>query len=310
MFQGHYQPHLPADLGFYDLRLPEARAAQAELAAAYGIHGFCYYYYWFHGRRLLERPLNEVLASGRPRLPFCVCWANEPWTRAWDGGSENILVEQTHDADDDVAFIHSLMPAFRDERYIRVNGKPLLLVYRVGLFPDARRTADIWREETRRAGLEAPYLVQMRTFDDMFDPATVGFDAATQFAGHDLPPNAGLKLVKNPTNFAGVLLDYRIYMEHLLNSAMHDYKVFRCVMPSWDNTPRRGNTAGLFLGGSPELYGQWLRRAIDYTREQFQADERLVFVNAWNEWGEGCHLEPDQRHGRRFLEETKTALDS
>ena len=151
LFPGHYQPQLPADMGFYDLRLPEAREAQAALAREYGIHGFCYYHYWFNGRRILERPFNEVLASGKPDFPFCLCWANENWTRVWDGGEKNVLLEQKYSHEDDLAHIESLIPAFRDERYIRIDGKPLFLVYRTGLLPNPARTAEIWREAAKRA---------------------------------------------------------------------------------------------------------------------------------------------------------------
>src|SRR4029077_7166935 len=157
-FRGHYQPHLPADLGFYDLRLPETREAQANLARQYGIHGFCYYHYWFNGRRLLERPFNEVLASGSPDFPFCLCWANENWTRAWDGLEREVLIQQHYDSNDDLAHIRWLANAFRDPRYIRVHGKPLFLVYRVASLPDPMQTVSIWREEARRLGIGELFL--------------------------------------------------------------------------------------------------------------------------------------------------------
>lgn len=167
LFPGHYQPHLPADLGFYDLRLPEVREAQAELARAHGISGFVYYHYWFNGRRILERPFNEVLQSGKPDFPFCLCWANENWTRIWDGGDKHILLEQKYSAQDDLAHIQSLIPAFRDERYIRVNGKPLFLVYRAELIPDPVRTAAIWREAAIKAGVGDLYLARVESYDSV-----------------------------------------------------------------------------------------------------------------------------------------------
>ena len=155
-FQGHYQPHLPADLGFYDLRLPEARAAQAELAASYGIHGFCYYHYWFNGRQVLERPVNEIWKSGEPEFPFCLCWANENWTRQWDGLKSDILLEQKYSPSDDLAHIRSLIPIFQDRRYIRILDRPLFLVYRAKQLPEPEKTTDIWRKEAERAGYEGP----------------------------------------------------------------------------------------------------------------------------------------------------------
>src|SRR5262249_26983694 len=159
LFPGHYQPHLPADLGFYDLRLPEARAAQAELAADYGIYGFCYFHYWFHGRQLLERPVNEILRTGEPDFPFCLCWANESWSRPWDGGEKEILIEQCYSEADDLAHIRALLPFFLDERYIRVMGCPFFGVYRASKLPDPQRTTDLWRREAVRAGLKGLFLV-------------------------------------------------------------------------------------------------------------------------------------------------------
>ncbi len=182
-FRGHHQPHVPADLGFYDLRVPEVRAAQADLALRFGVSGFCYYHYWFEGRRLLERPFDEVLRSGEPDFPFCLCWANENWTSAWDGKAREILIRQTYSPDDDLAHIRWLGVAFSDRRYIRVGGKPLLLVYRAHHLPDPLRTTERWRAEAERLGLGEIYLCSMQTGPAArIDPATLGFDAAVQFA--------------------------------------------------------------------------------------------------------------------------------
>jgi len=308
LFREHEQPRLPADLGFYDLRVPEVREAQAELARAHGIHGFCYYHYWFDGRRLLERPLDEVLASGKPEFPFCVCWANESWTRRWDGGNDEMIVEQRHGPDDDRAFIESLMPMFRDERYIRVNGRALLLVYRVDLFPDPPRTAGIWREAARKAGLEEPYLVTVESFANAADPRSIGFDAAVEFPGHQIPSTVQHKL---PRDFEPKIrvFGYPQYADFMMDRSAPAYKRFRAILPSWDNTPRMGANANLFINASPEKYRQWLERSVALTRKEHAGDEQLVFVNAWNEWGEGCYLEPDQKHGHAYLEATRAALE-
>jgi lipopolysaccharide biosynthesis protein len=326
-FPGHYQPHLPADLGFYDLGLPEARAAQAELAASYGIHGFCYYHYWFNGRRVLERPVNEIWKSGEPVFPFCLCWANENWTRRWDGLNEEVLLEQRYGPTDDLAHIRSLIPFFLDRRYIRVMDRPLFLVYRSKQLPEPGKTTELWRREAERAGLKGLFLVRVESFDDECgDPRKIGFDSSLEFQ-----PRWAL------------LSDLRIHRrkwwhrrrlgtaEHgLLDNYVYDYKEFArialaadapmypqipCVFPGWDNSPRRKNGATIFVNSKPEDYEQWLSEVVDRLRacigsrgNSGSVHESLVFINAWNEWAEGNHLEPCQKWGRKYLEATLRAL--
>jgi Glycosyltransferase WbsX len=312
-FTGHYQPHLPADLGFYDLRVPEVREAQARLAAEFGIHGFCYYYYWFEGLRLLERPFEEVLHSGSPDFPFCLCWANESWTRRWDGSERAVLLEQHHSDEDDIRFIQSLLPAFHDRRYIRVNGKPLLLIYHSQLLPNAVQSTATWRDQARSAGFPDLYLVRAEThtiYGNHPNAAALGFDGAMEF-----PPHAILSKTlipadpRWPAHPESCIFDYREVVLHSLRRPTPDYKLFRGVMPSWDNSPRRANGgAFIFAHSSPELYQQWLCECARWTQQQHNGEEQLVFINAWNEWGEGCHLEPDQRYGHRYLEATRNAL--
>ncbi|MFN0111992.1 MAG: glycoside hydrolase family 99-like domain-containing protein, partial [Blastocatellia bacterium] len=300
-FVGHYQPHLPADLGFYDLRVPETREHQAELAKAYGIHGFCYYHYWFGGRRLLERPFNEALKSGRPDFPFCICWANENWTRRWDGLEQEILIGQNHSEEDDRNFIRDLFPAFEDHRYIRVNGQPLLLVYRADILPAAARTVERWREETRKAGLGEIYLVAAQTFG-FTDPREFGFDAAVEFPPHK--PDGELltgRITRLNQDFDGVVLDYTSMMKAIAIQPPTDYKRFRTVIPCWDNTPRRQNGGRVYLHSTPAAYEYWLGQAVRATVAELAGDERMVFINAWNEWGEGAHLEPDRQFGHQYL---------
>ena len=182
-FKDHYQPHLPADLGFYDLRLPEAREAQADLAREFGIHGFCYHHYWFNGRRILERPLDEVLASGRPTLPFCVSWANESWTRTWKGHGDKVLLQVSYSPEDDLRHIQHLLPTLSDDRYIQVEGKPMLLVYRIELLPDPVATAEIWRREVEKWGLSGLFLVSIESnyVNGITNPGAAGFDATVRF---------------------------------------------------------------------------------------------------------------------------------
>ena len=206
LFKGHYQPHLPADLGFYYLRVPETREAQADLADAYGITGFCYYHYWFNGRRLLSRPFDEVFRSGRPRFPFCLCWANENWTRRWDGHEHEVLLAQQYSPEDDRHHMEHLLPALADERYVRIHGRPFFLVYRTGNLPDPARTADVWREVCVKAGLPNPYLAGVESLGHEVDPRDIGFDAAVEFAPHwkMLPAPHRCGYAHSPTYKAGV----------------------------------------------------------------------------------------------------------
>jgi lipopolysaccharide biosynthesis protein len=320
LFRGHYQPHLPSDLGFYDLRLPEVRQAQAELAAAYGIHGFCYYHYWFQGRRLLERPFNEVLASGQPDFPFCLCWANENWTRAWDGMQTQILMPQIYSKEDDINHIRYLSTAFRDQRYIRVDDKPLFIVYRSTKLPCSRRTTDLWREEAIRLGIGELYLCRVESFSEAFDPTPAGFDASIEF--QPLFNYTDSRLYASPIHklmrFSGIskfvmahlqlsLHSYQRLADHMATRPSPPYTRFPCVTPSWDNSARRSNKATVYHGSTPDIYQKWLSRAINRQRNQRIMD-KIVFINAWNEWAEGAHLEPDMRFGRGYLKATLNSL--
>jgi hypothetical protein len=310
-FVGHYQPHLPGELGFYDLRLPEVRQAQAELAAAHGIHGFCYYYYWFNGRRLLNRPLDEVLSSGQPKLPFCVCWANENWTRIWDGNDHAVLIEQQYSEQNDQLLIQGLFSLLSDQRYIQIDGKPLILIYKPELLPDPVRTTEIWRHQCRQAGLGEIYLACVHNLTpgaSRTDPPRMGFDAGVEFPplGGGIPSSAPTDIL-NPVS-KGIFYDYWATAQNFMSAPTPAYPWFRGVMPSWDNTARRQNAAHVFIGATPERYRRWLERSINWTVQYRAPGERIVFINAWNEWAEGNHLEPDQVHGRAYLNATHAAL--
>lgn len=305
LFEGHYQPHIPADLGFYDLRLPEVRRAQADFAREYGIYGFCYYHYWFNGKRLLERPFEKVLKTGEPDFPFCLCWANEDWTRAWDGETSNILIKQTYSAEDDQKHIHYLLKCFDDRRYIRINARPLFIVYRSNRFPDPLRTAEIWREEATKHGLPGLYLCRVESFrDEHMDPQKSGFDASIEFQPDwcELGPKLRGRKYKDHSVYR-----YEDVLNRMLKKIMPKYKRFSCVTPSWDNSPRRKNGAVILIESAPDLYERWLRETIKKIRTDNE-DEKIVFINAWNEWGEGNHLEPDQKYGKGYLEATRRAL--
>jgi len=307
-FRGHEQPRLPADLGFYDLRLAEVREAQADMARHYGVYGFCYYYYWFAGKRLLHRPLDEVLASGEPNFPFCICWANENWSRRWDGRESDVLIAQEHSDTDDLAFVKQLERLLLDRRYIRIRGRPLLLVYRIELLPDPARTAEIWREYCRNSGIGELFLASVQSFGSVNDPTRFGFDAAVEFPPHERAVLLEPQPRMSNSNFTGVVYDYRATAEKFMRRPLPPYPFFRTVMPSWDNTARRQNKSDIFVNSTPEAYGRWLAHLVEQTRWLRAPGERVVFVNAWNEWAEGNHLEPDQRHGHDYLEATRHAL--
>ena len=306
-FVGHYQPHVPGELGYYDLRDADVGERQAALARRYGIHGFCYYYYWFNGKRLLERPLDKMLSSGRPDFPFCVCWANENWTRRWDGLDNEILIAQHYSHDDSRAFIRSLFPLFRDPRYIRVDGAPLLVIYKGPLISELAATLAMWRNECRAAGLGEIHLVAATT-SPLKNLRSQGFDAAVEFPphGHMTEPVIKSMTVTNP-RFEGAIFNLHNYVAQLLTTPL-EFPLYRTLMPGWDNTPRRQDHGSIFVGSSPEIFQYWLEQTVRQTRLRHPPGERLIFINAWNEWGEGCHLEPDRRFGRGFLEAVEAAL--
>jgi lipopolysaccharide biosynthesis protein len=319
LFKGHYQPHLPADLGFYDLRLPEARQAQADLAREYGIHGFCYYHYWFNGKRLLERPFNEILSSGKPDFPFCLCWANENWTRRWDGQDQEILAEQVYSQEDDRLHIQWLSKAFQDPRYIRIDGKPLFLVYRTSKIPDPSKTAKVWREEAHKLGIGDIFLCKVESFsDEHSDPSLIGFDASVEFQPdwqqlglplqRDRRSELARKLgIANRTYAENNIFEYETMIERMLAKPVPNYPRFPCVTPSWDNTARRKIDATILQNSTPEAYERWLTEVIKKSRFN-EFNEKFIFINAWNEWAEGNHLEPCQKWGHAYLEATHRAF--
>jgi glycosyltransferase involved in cell wall biosynthesis len=308
-FEGHYQPHLPGELGYYSLLDRSTQQRQIELAKLYGIAGFCFYYYWFGGKRLLEKPIENYLADPALDHPFCLCWANENWSRRWDGKDSEILIAQQHSTEDDLAFAADVARYMRDPRYIRINGKPLLIVYRPSLLPSALDTSLRWREWFREAGLGEIYLAYTQSFEAE-DPRQFGFDAAIEFPpNNSAPPNITSSVQPLNKAFTGTVYDWSALAKRSFNYQQTPYKLFRSVCPSWDNTARRKNNSTVFLNSTPALYQQWLENAVAETcAMNTSTDERLVFVNAWNEWAEGAHLEPDQKYGYAWLDATRKAL--
>ncbi len=312
-FVGHDQPRVPADLGYYDLRMAETALAQQALARRYGVDGFCYYYYWFAGRRLLEMPVERLLVDPRLDLPFCLSWANENWTRRWDGYDQDVLMAQHHSDEDDAAVIRDLIRFFRHPSYIRVNGRPMIVVYRVELFPDFVRTACIWRDICRQEGVGEIHIVHTESFDLSLrevSPSQFGCDASIEFPPHGMarerPPEGA---IINP-DFAGRVADYREIAVRFASRQAPAYRRYRGVMPGWDNTARRQNDSYCFENATPGAFQAWMEAAIAATREEAHGDERLIFVNAWNEWAEGAYLEPDRRYGHAFLDAVARAKEA
>lgn len=305
LFEGHYQPHLPSDLGFYDLRLRETRHEQIELAKRFGIDGFCYHYYWFSGTRLLHRPLDDMLADRESDMPFCLCWANENWTRRWDAAEHEILIAQKYLPDDDLNFIKSIIPFFRDPRYIRLNNEPLLIVYRPQHLPDARKTAKVWRDYCAAVGIGTIHLCAALTHGNE-DYARFGFDSGVEFPPHNMKSANINGTIKFYETFRGNVMQYATIAQSYLDRTYDRARVFKTVVPAWDNTARTSDRALMLLNGTPENYEYWLSSTIDHVQRTDKSDQ-LVFLNAWNEWAEGCHLEPDRRFGHGFLQATLNA---
>jgi hypothetical protein len=321
-FKGHYQPHLPADLGFYDLRLEEARMAQIALAQAYGIYGFCYYHYWFNGKRLMEQPLDRMLANKEENFPFMLCWANENWTRRWDGHDHEVLIKQNYSDGDDLKHIRFLCETFfKDERYIKVDGKPIYLIYRPQLFPNIEKTISLWRKEAIKMGIGELYIGFMQNAQFNFDPQTVGFDFAVDFQPNFASIYSQKKIIlkekiekklaskfniKIPASFSHTIIDYRKFS---ISQQKNDFRknVYPSITPMWDNSSRRKRNALILKNSTPTAYGDWLKHIRDnYSWNNMP--ESFLFINAWNEWAEGNHLEPCGRWGKKYLETTKSCV--
>ena len=303
-YAGHYQPHLPADLGHYDLRLPQVMRQQIDIAKSYGVHGFCFHYYWFDGQTVMDLPLQQFLAHPDMDQAFCLCWANENWTRRWDGMESEVILRQDYAHDKCLQFIHDVLPILQDPRYIRVNGCPMLVVYRPMLIPQLQTVVQSWREAAVQAGLPGLWLVCAQTFG-LVDPRPIGFDAAVEFPPHkindrieDVPPPG----LWNP-DFQGKTWRYADAVGEALTREAQPYPLYRCAFPSWDNEARRTGAGYSFMQATPPQFGEWLATCASYARETRSPQDAWVFINAWNEWAEGAHLEPDRHFGYAWLEQ-------
>lgn len=316
-FIGHYQPHLPADLGFYDLRLKESRIEQIKMAKEYGIYGFCYYHYWFNGKLIMEKPVEAMLLDQNEDFPFMFCWANENWHRNWDGGHNVCLIEQKYSEEDDIAHFEYLLPFFKDSRYICVNNKPVVCFYKTELFPNFENTAKIWRKMAKENGFD---LYICRFENGKYHGAkymTDNIDAAIEFLPNNMKRynrrhnflSEFCRIVLKTTKFNSIY-SYKGFVQYIINlNEQVSYKRYPGVFPSWDNACRRlGRPFTCFKNATPEVFEYWLKHVYG-SFKPYSSEENFLFINAWNEWAEGCHLEPDQKYGRGFLEVIKRVVE-
>ncbi|WP_026903754.1 glycosyltransferase WbsX family protein [Pedobacter glucosidilyticus] len=328
LFEGHYQPHLPTDLGFYDLRLEEARVTQIELAKQYGIYGFCYYHYWFNGKPMMYEPIERMLANPKEDFPFMFCWANENWTRTWDGNEKDVLVKQNYSEADFIQHINYLIPFFQDKRYIKVYNKPVFIIYKSDDIPNLDDTIKLWNTELKKVNIEIYWCRIERWTGSNGKNSLNKFDAAIEFQPMSAnfksyikhkdnkykKPNILSRIFKKLTSnyknskFQLNIHDLEQYIDYDLNNPpIKDYKIYPCVSPMWDNTARKGTKALIFKNSTPKIYKKWLKGKLNMFKP-FSKDENFIFINAWNEWAEGNHLEPCIKWGRQYLEATLEAL--
>lgn len=318
MFKGHYQPHIPADLGYYDLRLPEVRIAQAEMAKAHGLEGFCYWHYWFgNGKRLLEFPFNEVLKTKQPDFPFMLAWANETWSGVWHGCPQRILIEQKYPGISDYEeHFYNLLEAFSDKRYIKIDNKPIFMLQNVDKLPNVQIFAECWNKLAIRAGFNGMYLIGNKIPE--WIPSEYGFDAnvinSFKYAYHQMNKKIRHRITRLVDDITGVDIDYsygrifnkptvylyKEFIRHMDILLREDNTQYPCIFPNWDNTPRSGHRGFVLHDSNPELFRVHLRQAIAKVLHR-NYDKRLIFLKSWNEWAEGNHLEPDLKYGKAYL---------
>jgi lipopolysaccharide biosynthesis protein len=304
-FGDHYQPKLPGELGFYDLRQPDVMYRQIELAKLYGLYAFCFHYYWFNGRRLLERPLDMFLADRGMDFNFCLCWANENWTKQWDGLDHEVLITQQHSKKDHEAIFEDLLRYMLDDRYVCIDGRPVIVVYRPGIISEVKALVQIWRQKATEAGLSGIYLVATNSFGFQ-SPKEFGFDAICEFPPHGLNVDC-VDTTESRLNrdYSGFVYRYEdvlaAELKKLESPPSDDLSRFPGVMPAWDNEARRPGQGNVFHGSTPALFHAWLTGAAVHVSRYYAAEKRFVFINAWNEWAEGAYLEPDRRFGYAYL---------
>jgi len=307
-FKGHYQPRLPGELGFYDLRVKDTLKKQIKLAKKYGVYGFCFHYYLFGKKKVMRSILDSFFNDADLDFPFCINWANESWTRKWDGDDSNTIIKQNHSSESDLFFIEDIKNILQDKRYIKVFGKPLILIYRPLLFPNISETIASWRKYCKNNSIGDIYVAGISTcFEDQAEYINLGLNAVVEFPPHNTAPIKDNEIITG--DFEGKIFDYENALMNSIAKQRPNYPFHKSVMPSWDNTARRGNQSNIFINSSPYKYRAWLESNILETKQNNFSDEQLIFINAWNEWAEGAVLEPDLKHGHSYLQATKDALD-
>ena len=342
LFKGHYQPRIPADLGFYDLRLPEVREQQAQMAREVGIEGFCYWHYWFgNGKRLLQRPFNEVLQSGKPDFPFCLAWANHSWkTSTWEnGGKDRMIVEQRYLGEEDYTMhFQEVLPAFRDKRYITIEGKPLFAIFDPYNFRDVSNFIKTWQRLAKENGLKGIYFIAMsnststlqrnadgtlkrvapnlqsseRVYNDLLNLGFNGINSFGKSRAEMLYMGKYMRIVKKllhqylpflPTH----CINYEKIMQHFFAPEDSWQNVYPSIFPQWDRTPRAGNSEGVYVNATPTTFKKHIQDALNVIKNK-DMEHRILFLRAWNEWGEGNYVEPDLKYGHGFLDAIKETI--
>lgn len=308
-FVGQMQPKLPYDVGFYDLAQKENIKKQIEIAKQYGIYGWSIYYYWFDGHRLMEKPLDIILENKDLNINFCINWANENWSKRWDGGDKEILMAQNYDEEKLVNCIKDMEKYIRDERYIKIEKKPLIIIYKPTLIPNISVMLENWRKYAREVGIGELYIMGVKTFDitDEYKAIFDGFIEFPPFGMEIQVMNNKLKFFNK--EFKGIIYDYKKMVEEKTYLREFDYKLYRGIFPAWDNTPRRQFTPDIFWGSTPKLYETWLEDITKQTIENDELEEKMIFVNAWNEWAEGACLEPDRNYGYAYIQATRNVIE-
>lgn len=322
LFPGHYQPHVPADLGYYDLRVPETREAQAEMARQYGIEGFVYWHYWFgNGKRLLERPFNEVLESGKPDFPFALAWANQTWQGFNFGidNERNALIKQTYPGVEDyIAHFNTLLPAFKDKRYIKCDGKPIFIIYQPLDIPNPGEFIQLWNNLAQKDGLSGIYFIGLENgyftkeegLQYKKDLEALGFDAINYMRLH---PNKQTSLQLWFHRFTTYILRwpniyfYKWQMKWFSDDSDKEENAFPCIIPNWDHTPRSGKRGMVIVGSTPKLFARHVHETIERIMHK-PFDKRIIIIKSWNEWAEGNYMEPDLKWGTGFLEALRKEL--